>query len=114
MVSQSELGTKDQKIEHFRHLFSDYSDDQLLLEIAKYGDDSPVAERIAASLILSQRKQDMEAKTLAAAERANNLEAQKQASEIKQWWLRPPGLIAIAVISNLLTAAVFYLLGRAG
>jgi hypothetical protein len=40
--------------------------------------------------------------------------AKRDASERKQWWVRPPGLIAIAIISNLLTAAVFYLLGRAG
>jgi hypothetical protein len=38
--------------------------------------------------------------------------AKRDASEKKQWWVRPPGLIAITIISNLLTAAVFYLLGR--
>lgn len=87
MVSESEFETKEQRIARFRRMFAGSSSDALFLEIAKYGEDSPVAERIAASLVLSQRKQDMETRALAASEQANQMTALKHASEIKQWWL---------------------------
>lgn len=60
MVSEAELGTKEQDIMKFCRQFSDYSNEQLFFEIEKYDSNSSVPERIAASLVLDQRKQDEE------------------------------------------------------
>ena len=60
MVSEAELGTKEQGIRNFRRQFSDYSNEQLIFVIENYGSDSSAPERIAASFVFHQRKQDEE------------------------------------------------------
>lgn len=57
MVGESIFVAKDQKIVDCRNRFAEASTEELLLEIAKHGEDSPVPERIAASIVLNQRRQ---------------------------------------------------------
>jgi hypothetical protein len=81
-------------IDEFRAEFADKSNDFLFTIAESWKGQKP---GITAALILEERKQSI-----------------LQEAERKQWWARPAGILAIGVITNLLTAAVFYIIGRQG
>jgi hypothetical protein len=79
-------------IDDFRTEFSDKTDEYLFTVAETWKGQTP---GITAKLMLEERKK-----------------LHQEVSDRKQWWTRPLGILAIGIITNILTAAVFYLLGR--